>query len=160
MNRDSFRSCFRTLFDHSPWVIEEAWEVAPFESLDQLHGVLTRVIVDASRERQLSLIRAHPDLAGAAAVSGELTTESKSEQAGAGLDTLTARQYDRFQELNEAYKTKFGFPFIVAVKGLSKEDILSSFEQRLENECHTERCRALVEISKIARFRLADLVQG
>ena len=102
----------------------------------------------------MDLICAHPDLAGKAALAGELTDASTSEQAGAGLDTLSKEEFDRFHRLNEAYKSKFGFPFILAVKGHDKHSILASFENRLENEQDDERIEALRQISEIARFRL------
>ena len=109
---------------------------------------------NASRERQLTLIRAHPDLAGKAQIAGELTAESTSEQASAGLGQCTREEYERFQTLNERYRRKFGFPFVMAVRDSSRGEILAAFERRLENGYETEFESALVEIHEIARLRL------
>ena len=112
---------------------------------------------NASTARQLELIRAHPDLAGKAQVAGELTEESTSEQASAGLDRCSADEYEQFQALNTAYREKFGFPFIMAVKESSRAEILSAFSARLENEPALEFETALAEIHKIARLRLRSM---
>jgi 2-oxo-4-hydroxy-4-carboxy-5-ureidoimidazoline decarboxylase len=145
------------IFEHSPWVAEEAWGKKPFTSEAQLHQGMCDVVRHASEEKQLKLIRAHPDLAGKAALVGNLTDSSKLEQAGAGLHRLTQEEYQRFHELNDAYKEKFNFPFILAVKGHTKESILKSFEERLPNSPKAEKARALEEIYKIAGFRLGTL---
>lgn len=108
---------------------------------------------------QLALIRVHPDLAGKAALRGELTAESTREQAGAGLDQLTPDEFARFTELNERYTTRFGFPFIMAVKNATKHQILSGFEQRIDNTPELEFATALEQINRIAAFRIADLVE-
>ena len=114
----------------------------------------------AAGERQLELIRAHPDLAGKAARAGTLTADSEREQAGAGLDRLSEAEYERFHTLNEAYREKFDFPFIIAVKGRDKQSILEAFEFRLRNSQEAEKRRALDEIAQIVRFRLDDLIRG
>lgn len=147
------------IFEHSPWVAEGAWNKKPFASVAELHQAMADVVRHASEEKQLSLIRAHPDLAGKAALAGDLTESSKREQAGAGLDRLMQEEYQRFHRLNDAYKEKFNFPFILAVKGHTKESILKSFEERLPNSTEAEKNRALEEIYKIAGFRLEALLK-
>ena len=108
----------------------------------------------APRERRLALLRAHPDLAGRAAVTGEVAEESRREQAGAGLDRLTAEEFARFHDLNARYRERFGFPFIFAVKGATKEAILAAFEARIDNDAGTERATALANVERILRFRI------
>ncbi len=153
-----FATALGGVFEHSPWVAKESAEERPFTSLDALHHVMVSVVERADEKRQLDLIRAHPDLAGKAARAGTLTADSKQEQAGAGLDRLSEAEYRQFHALNTAYKARFDFPFIIAVKGHSKESILEAFEVRLGNAQDAERRRALAEIAKIARFRLVALI--
>ena len=119
---------------------------------------MVAVVDRAPTERHLALIRAHPDLAGKAALAGDVAEASRVEQRGAGLDRLTAAEFARFQTLNRRYRERFGFPFILAVRGHDKHSILEAFELRLDNDPATERRRALEEIYRIARFRLDDLV--
>lgn len=144
-------------FENSPWVAERAFEKRPFASFDALHRAMCEVVAAADRDAQLALIRAHPDLAGKAALAGELTVASSSEQAGAGLDRLTKDEYRRFHALNDAYRARFGFPFVLAVKGHTKTSILAAFETRLTHSPDAERRAALAEIYQIARFRLEAL---
>ncbi len=158
LDRARFMALFGGVFEHSPWVAEKAWKEAPFDRVEALHTAMMRAVRQAEPERQLALIRAHPDLAGKAAVAGEITAESQSEQAGAGLDRCTAEEFARFQELNRAYKERFGFPYILAVRGHDRAGILADFAQRLDNGPEAEFERALEEIARIARFRLADLI--
>ena len=145
------------VFEHSPWVAEGAWAARPFEFVEGLHRAMVAVVEEAG-EKQLELIRAHPDLAGKAARAGSLTAASSREQAGAGLDRLGEEEYERFHTLNDAYKEKFDFPFILAVKGHTKTSILEAFESRLPHSAQEERQTALAEIYKIARFRLEALL--
>lgn len=159
LDREAFTRTLGGIFEHSPWIPERAWDARPFGSLGHLHDAMVQVVKEARPEEQLVLIRAHPDLAGKAALAGGLTEHSKGEQAGAGLDRLTPEEYERFHALNTAYQEKFGFPFILAVKGHTKASILASFEERLPNDLETERERALLEIYRIARFRLEALVE-
>ena len=158
LDREAFLAAFGDVFEHSPWVAEGAWKRAPFRSLDPLHAAMVQVLREAGEERQLALIRAHPDLAGKAAIQGELTSASTEEQARSGLSSLTPEEFARFQELNEAYKARFGFPFIMAVRHSNKHAILNGFEERLQNTVEAEKERALSEIGKIARFRLETLI--
>ena len=145
------------VFEQSPWVAEGAWAARPFKSVEGLYRAMVGVVEEAE-EKHLGLIRAHPDLAGKAARAGNLTAASSQEQAGAGLDRLSDEEYRRFHTLNDAYKEKFGFPFILAVKGHTKTSILEAFERRLPHSAEEERQTALAEIYKIARFRLEALI--
>ena len=142
------------LFEHSPWVEERA-DARP--SSGDRHADLMAVVRDASPEEQLALIRAHPELAGKAAVDGSLTEASAAEQASAGLDRLTQAEFDRFQALNAAYREKFGFPFIICVRLTDKDGILHAMELRLDNDRETEIRTALAEIGRIVRLRLEDV---
>ena len=158
MDREQFLAALGFLFEHSPWIVEATWRRRPFADRDDLHARLVAVVGEAPLERQVALIQAHPDLAGRAALAGELTAASTREQASAGLDRLSPDEYRRFHQLNDAYRARFGFPFIIAVRENSKESILRSFETRLENEPDAEVATALAEIGKIVRLRLADAV--
>ena len=139
------------LFEHSPWV--EARADARPSSGDR-HADLMAVVHDATPEEQLALIRAHPELAGKAAVDGSLTEASAAEQASAGLDRLTQAEYDRFHALNAAWRERFGFPFIICVRLTDKAGILAAMERRLANDRLTEIATAIDEIGKIVRLRL------
>ena len=142
------------LFEHSPWV--EARADARPSSGDR-HADLMAVLHDAAPEEQLALIRAHPELAGKAALDGSLTEASAAEQASAGLDRLTQAEFDRFHALNAAYREKFGFPFIICVRLTDKTGILAAMERRLANDRDTEIAAALDEIGEIVRLRLGDM---
>jgi len=157
LDRAAFVERFGPLFEHSPWVAEDAWTDRPFADQDELFEALRASMYSASQERQLALIRAHPDLAGKAAIEGSLTASSKREQASAGLDRLTPDEYKAFTRTNTAYRERFGFPFVVCVREHTKESILRVAAERLEHT-HGEEVRvALGEIAKIARLRLEDL---
>lgn len=155
MNTDDFISRFGGIYEHSPWVAElVAADAAAIDDIDRLADLMIDCVDNAATERQLALIRAHPDLAGKAQVAGELTPDSTDEQASAGLDRCTRVEYERFQALNDAYKEKFGFPFVMAVRGSSRAAILKAFSARLKNDYDVEFETALAEIHKIARLRL------
>jgi OHCU decarboxylase len=161
MSLDDFVATFGGVYEHSAWIAEELHRrgLSPDEDTpDGLASALARVMADADRAAKLALIQAHPDLAGRAAIAGDLTDASRSEQAGAGLDRCTPEEYRLFQELNDSYKTKFGFPFIIAVAGKSRRDILEAFEQRLENDRDSEFAEALRQIDRIARLRLEAML--
>ncbi|MET3649700.1 2-oxo-4-hydroxy-4-carboxy-5-ureidoimidazoline decarboxylase [Phyllobacterium ifriqiyense] len=153
-----FIEALGSIFEHSPWVPEGVADMRPFANVDQLHGAMLAVVAKAGQMAQLGLIRAHPDLAGKAARQGRLTTSSTSEQKGAGLDRLTDEEFDEFHALNNAYQSRFGFPFILAVRGHDKHSIMAAFRQRLENNSGEEALEALRQIGQIARFRLDDLI--
>ena len=157
-DRARFVATFGAVFEAAPWVADGAWDSRPFDDVDALHDAMVAVVDRAPTPRQLELIRAHPDLAGKAALAGDVAAASRREQRGAGLDQLTAEEFARFQTLNRRYRERFGFPFILAVRGHDKHSILEAFELRLDNDLASERQRALEEIYRIARFRLDDLV--
>ena len=142
------------LFEHSPWVEQRA-DASP--SSGDRHADLMAVVREATPDEQLALIRAHPELAGKAAVDGSLTEASAAEQASAGLDRLTQDEFDRFHALNADYRQKFGFPFIICVRLTDKAGILAAMERRLANDRATEIATAIEQIGEIVRLRLKDL---
>ena len=146
------------VFEHSPWISEAAGGQRPFRSIEHLHRALCDVVRAAGEERQLALIRAHPDLVDQAALSGGLTPASTSEQASASLDRLTQQEIDLFQRSNSAYREKFGFPFVICARLNKKEAILAAFPLRLAHDRDTEIHAALEEIYKIAYLRLRDIL--
>lgn len=151
---DAFVARHAALFEHSPWVVERAAERLPFTDV---HAGLMAAVHAASPEDQLALIRAHPELAGKAAIDRTLTEASTAEQASAGLDRLTPAEFDRFHALNAEYRDRFDFPFIICVRLTDKAGILAAMEQRLSNSRDTEIATALVQIGEIVRLRLEDL---
>jgi OHCU decarboxylase len=160
LNREDFVQAFADIYEHSPWVAEKAYDLGQGTDLDDietLHARMSDILLSADHATQLALINAHPDLAGKAAVQGQLTEASTNEQAGAGIHQCTSDEFARFTELNDAYKAKFAFPFIMAVKGSNRHQILAAFETRIHNSADTEFACALAEINKIAMFRLQAL---
>jgi len=160
LSLSDFVRIFGPMFEHSPWIGEAAWAKRPFCSLDQFHSRLCETVEDAGEDQQLALIRAHPDLVGRAALAGDLTAASNSEQASAGLNRLTADEIATFQTLNQRYRDKFGFPFVICARLNKKEAILNGFRVRLGNTREQEIQTALAEIFKIARLRLEDIVEA
>jgi 2-oxo-4-hydroxy-4-carboxy-5-ureidoimidazoline decarboxylase len=158
-DREEFVRIIGPVFEHSPWIAEVTWYRKPFTSVAKLHADLCATVAQSGEQKQLALIRAHPDLVGKLALAGRLTNESTGEQASAGLDKLTQEEVKLFQKNNTAYKAKFGFPFIICARMNKKEAIIKGFETRLKNTREQEIKTALEEISKIARFRLEDLVK-
>jgi OHCU decarboxylase len=154
LDRDAFVASLGGVFEHSPWVAEAAWERRPFATVDDLHAAMCAAVEEAPRERQLALIRAHPDLAGKAAIEGTLTADSRREQSSAGLDRLTPEEHAAFTELNGAYRERFGFPFVICVREHDKQSILAAARERLGHDPDEEVRTALAEIAKIARLRL------
>lgn len=159
--RSDFIEKFGGVFEHSPFIAERAYDagfvIVPLTAKG-LHDGMVLEFRNASREERLGVLRAHPDLAGKLAIAGELTQDSAREQAGAGLDRLTEREHSRFTELNNAYAEKFGFPFIIAVKGLNKDDILAAFERRIDNDPDEEFETAAAQVERIALLRLQALL--
>jgi 2-oxo-4-hydroxy-4-carboxy-5-ureidoimidazoline decarboxylase len=158
MTRDGFVSVVGPVFEHSPWIAEATWVQRPFTGVEHLHSSLCQTVNHSSKEKQLALIRGHPDLVGKLALDGQLTKESTGEQASAGLDQLTPDEVALFQKNNAAYKNKFGFPFIICARLNKKEAILKGFATRLNNSRATEIQTALQEIYSIADLRLRDLI--
>jgi len=157
MSRERFVQRFGGVFEHSPWVAERAYGLELGPAHDTAVGVwsaLARVFRAASAEERLGVLRAHPDLAGKLAQARRLTPESAAEQASAGLEALTDAERQRFEALNAAYVDRFGFPFIIAVKGLTRHDILDAFELRIENSREAEFATACRQVERIARLRL------
>ena len=155
-DRAAFGAALGHLFEHSPWVAEETWPQRPFADVAQLHAALCATMRGATPERQLALIRAHPDLAGRLAQQNKLTAESTREQAKAGLNELTAAELAEFQRLNAAYLERFHFPFIICARLSNKSAILAAMLMRSGNAVETEFQTALAEIEKIAQLRLND----
>ena len=161
LDRAGFVATYGHVFEHSPWIAEAAWDAglpADADTAEGLHRALCAALAPAPAERKLELIQAHPDLAGKLAQAGRLTAESTGEQASAGLDRLTDQERATFTRLNDAYTARFGFPFIIAVKGLTKAEILAAFERRLNNGRETELATALAQVERIALLRLKDLL--
>lgn len=160
MTAANFTRTLGAIFEHSPWVAERAAARRPFASVDALHAAMVAEIEAAGEAAQLTLLRAHPELAGKAAVRGELTTESTREQSGAGLSQCSPEEFAKLQKLNADYNAKFGFPFIVAVRGHTRASIIALFEQRLTNEPAREMRECLRQVYRIGLLRLQDLVQA
>jgi 2-oxo-4-hydroxy-4-carboxy-5-ureidoimidazoline decarboxylase len=155
-DRDSFVERLGSVYEHSPWVAERAWTDRPFDSVDDLHASMKRVVEDADRERRLELLRAHPDLGERT----EMTDASVEEQASAGLDQLTPDQYEAFQRLNERYRDAFGFPFIMAVRDESPDAIRDAMEERVEHSRPEEFRTAIDEVHTIGRLRLDEWLES
>ena len=154
MRRDEFVARYGGVYEHSPWVAEAAFDDGGPADPGVLAVRFAAIVEAAGRERKLELIRAHPDLAGRAAVAGELSAASTEEQKRARLDLCTPAEFERFQALNASYRRKFGFPFVLAVRNRSRQEILGAFEARLDNDPETEFDTAIREIHEIARLRL------
>jgi 2-oxo-4-hydroxy-4-carboxy-5-ureidoimidazoline decarboxylase len=157
MDRDTFMNTFGGVFEHSPWIAERAWSARPFNNPEALHAAMIEVVRSASPDEKLRLLNAHPELAGKEARERAMTQDSTVEQGSAGLDRLSADDFARFDRLNAAYREKFGFPFIIAVRGRTKPEIVAAFERRLENEPGTELDAALNEIAAITWMRMEKL---
>lgn len=176
LDRAAFVGRYGGIYEHSPWVAERTFDrgalpdflsgegrhpAGELRSRDEAHAlgaVLAETLAGADQDERLALVRAHPDLVGRAALAGTLTDESTTEQASAGLDRCTAAELTRFESANTAYRERFGFPFVMAVRGADRQSILSAFERRLKNDAQVELDNALVEIDRIALLRLEALV--
>jgi len=149
-DRDGFVAAIGWVFEHSPWVAERAWNERPFPSLDALYGAMVETMLAASVSEQLALLRAHPDLGTRA----KMSEASTGEQAGAGLASLTAAEFERLQLLNREYRRKFDFPFLFAVRGATRHEVMAALERRVGTDRDTEFAEALRQVARIARFRL------
>lgn len=157
LGKAAFVERFGGVYEHSPWIAAAAWDAGlPAGAADPavLAAALARAVEAAPEAAQEALLLAHPDLAGRLAIAGDLTAASASEQAGAGLDRLSPEEFGAFTRANETYRTKFGFPFIIAVRGLTRHDILAAFDRRIGNDRAAEFRTALDEVHKIARLRI------
>lgn len=152
---DAFTAVLSSIFEHSSWIARAAYPGRPFASVPALHATMVSVAANSGTERQLTLLRAHPELAR----PGPLTAASTAEQGGMGLDRLAADEAAAFDQLNTAYRTRFGFPFIIAVRGQrDRTAILAALSARIRHDPGQEMATALAEVAKIARFRLDDLI--
>jgi 2-oxo-4-hydroxy-4-carboxy-5-ureidoimidazoline decarboxylase len=154
-DRDGFVAALGAIFEDSPWAAERAWRHRPFASVEALHRAMIVEVSASSRDEQLALLRAHPDLGTRA----RMTEASAGEQAGAGLDRLTPDEFDRLQQLNATFREKFGFPFLFAVKGSTKHQVLAALAARLPASLDEEFEEALQQVFRIAWFRLQDAVR-
>jgi 2-oxo-4-hydroxy-4-carboxy-5-ureidoimidazoline decarboxylase len=155
---DEFVDRLGGVFEHSPWLAEAVADQRPFASVEALHAAMCAALAAVGAPRQLELIRAHPELAGRAAIAGTLTAASREEQAGAGLDACSAEEFAELHALNTAYRQRFELPFILAVRGHSRHSIIASMRARLGNSREAEIAEALRQIERIAALRLADIV--
>ena len=158
MDEATFVATFGDLAEHAPWVAAEAATDRPFATREAMIDAFAAAVADANPARQKELLIAHPDLAGRAAAAGAVTEDSRKEQAGAGLDRLTPKELARFAELNDAYRERHGFPFIFAVRGATKQDILAAFEERIGNQPEAEFGRAIEQVEHIIQYRIEDRV--
>ena len=158
MSEDDFVKALGGIFEHSPWVAKGAYAAKPFASLKDLHAAMVDIVSRAPQAQQLGLIRAHPELASKAAQRKELTAASNSEQSGAGLTECSPEEFERLQTLNRDYNARFGFPFILAVRGHTRQSVIENFARRATSDRDVEMRECLSQIAKIASFRLHDLV--
>ena len=157
-DQNSFTQILGEIFEHSPWIPQETWKNRPFNTIEHLHKNLKQTLEAADDIKKLDLVRTHPDLAGKLAVSGELTDFSTAEQQSAQLNKLTEEQFETLSKLNQTYKDKFQFPFIICVKDHTQTSIFEHFNKRVSNDSETEINAALKQISRIAWHRLNDLL--
>lgn len=158
LGRSEFLARYGGVYEHSPWIAEAVWDAGEVsDSVDALAAAMAAVVEAAGAAAQRRLLQAHPDLAGKLAVAGGLTDDSAREQAGAGLDRCSPEEFEAFQSLNAAYAARFGFPFIIAVRGLDRAAILERFRARVERAPADEFREALDQVHKIARLRLEAL---
>lgn len=159
LDADNFVARLGFLFEGSPWIATRAWHARPFASFEHLHRSLCEVMNKATTDEKVALIQAHPDLVGQAARAGTLTPESAGEQSSAGLDHLSPEESATFERLNQAYKERFGFPFVICARENRKDTILEGFASRLSNSRAAEIEIALREIARIAYLRILDVVR-
>ncbi len=158
LDEAAFVAALGGVFEHSPWIAQRAFAARPFASVDALHRAMTAVVERASEAERLALIRAHPELAGRAAVRGELTAASAREQAGAGLSECSPEEFAHLTDLNARYLARFRFPFVLAVKGYDRAGIIDEFARRVDNDRDRELAESIAQIARIARFRLDSIV--
>ena len=154
--KSEFIKVFGNIFESSGWISEELYKLKPFDGFEELSTKILDIFENATKESQIKILRAHPDLANKTKI-GSLTTDSKNEQNSAGLDKCTSEEFDEFKNLNFEYKKKFGFPFIFAVKGKSKLEILTSFRKRISCDINVEFEEAKKQVKKIANLRLNEI---
>ena len=155
LSKAEFISIFGNIFEKTEWIAERCYESKPYNNLDELVSKMMKIFENIEKERHLEILNSHPDLA----VEKKLTEDSKNEQKNASLNQCTDEEFLEFKKLNEEYKKKFGFPFITAVKGKNKEEILNSFRQRITNNINLEFEEAKKQVKKIASFRLDEIIK-
>ena len=155
LSKAEFISIFGNIFEKTEWIAEKCYESKPYNNLDELVSKMMKVFENIEKERHLEILNSHPDLA----VEKKLTKDSKNEQKNASLNQCTDEEFVEFKKLNEEYKKKFGFPFIIAVKGKNKKEILNSFRQRITNNINLEFEEAKKQVKKIANFRLSEIIK-
>ena len=160
LDQADFTALLGGIYEHSPWVARRSWPQRPFESLSRLQAAMAQALDSASADERMAVIRAHPELSGKAAVRRDLTADSRREQTGAGLDQCTAEEFAQLQEGNRAYAEKFGFPFIIAVRGLGRRDIIAALQRRCAHSREQEIAEAVAQIHRIAALRLAEKISG
>lgn len=160
MDRDAFVAVLGPTFENSPWVAATAWFRRPFADLEALHAAMLDVVRQAPEDRKLAFLCDHPELAGREAQAGTMTTESTGEQGSAGLDALTGAERDEMQRLNQAYSERHGFPFIIAVRGNTKQQIFEAMRARTAQTTEIERRAALEQIGLITHGRIGALING
>lgn len=160
LERNAFVRAFGGVFEYSPWVAERAYAARPFASVGALHAAMVAAMMEASDAEKLNLLRAHPELAGRTAIRGELTADSAREQAGAGLDACSPEEFRRLADLNARYHARFGFPFILAVKGYDRPGILAEWERRIDHDRAVEFAEALRQVARIGRLRLEAMLDA
>ena len=155
LSKAEFISIFGNIFEKTEWIAEKCYESKPYNNLDELVSKMMKIFENSEKEKHLEILNSHPDLA----VEKKLTKDSKNEQKNASLNQCTEKEFLEFKKLNEEYKKKFGFPFIIAVKGKNKEEILNSFRQRITNNINLEFEEAKKQVKKIASFRLSEIIK-
>ena len=160
MAEAAFVAALGGVFEHSPWVAQRAFAARPFANVAALHAAMVAAVDAATEDERLALLRAHPELAGRAAVRGELTADSTTEQAGAGLAQCSPEEFARITALNRRYNERFGFPFILAVKGWDRAGIIGEFARRVERDRASELAECLAQVARITRFRLDAMFAG
>jgi 2-oxo-4-hydroxy-4-carboxy-5-ureidoimidazoline decarboxylase len=158
LDAHGFVAALGAVFEHAPWIAKRAHASRPFASIDALHAAMIGALERASGDEQLALLRAHPELAGKAAIAGDMTAASVDEQASAGLGACTPEEFARIDALNRRYRRRFGFPFILAVRGLDRRQVIGELARRVERERDVEFREGLAQVARIARLRLAALV--
>ena len=155
LSKAEFISTFGNIFEKTEWIAEKCYELKPYNDIDELVSKMVNIFENTKKENHLKILKSHPDLA----VARELTEDSKKEQKGANLNQCTEEEFIEFKKLNEQYKKKFGFPFIIAVKGKNKGEILNNFRQRITNDINSEFEEAKKQVKKIASFRLIEIIK-
>ena len=155
LSKSDFISTFGNVFEKTEWIAQKSYDLKPYKNFEELFSKMMEVFENIEKEKHLEILNAHPNLA----VEKKLTRDSKNEQKNASLNQCTEKEFLEFKKLNEKYKKKFGFPFIIAVKGKNKEEILNSFRQRIANNINLEFIEAKKQVKKIAIFRLSEIIK-